>query len=70
MVDLILLVGGIVLLAVALRLDARRREEELLRRIDSLCDSPGAVAATVDQATEDERKREEEWRRQNPRGNF
>lgn len=65
--DLVLLIGGFALLAVAYALYQRQRERDLVNRLKGAGRDPSAVLGEMDRAIADERDREEFWHRQNPR---
>ncbi len=66
--DLALLAGGVVLLVAAINMLQRKRERDLLARIDRAGSDPHLAAAEMDRAIQAEKERKEFWRRQNPRG--
>ena len=68
MTDLLLLAGGIALLYVTYSLNERRKEQQLVARLKAARSSTKAVIDEMDRATEEERKRQEFWYRQNPKG--
>lgn len=64
--DIVLLAGGIALLGLAWTLAQRRREREVMDRLERAGRDPAAVLGELDAAIREDRKREEFWKRQNP----
>ena len=61
---LVVIIGGLVLLAVAYKLHQQQREKDLLQRIQRSEGDPSLLMAEMDQAIAQEKKRKEFWKRQ------
>jgi len=68
MTDILIFCAGIALLCLAYTLHERKKERDLLTRLKAASSSRKAVVDELERATEEERKRQEFWYRQNPSG--
>ncbi len=68
MSDFLLFASGIALLIIANILYQRQRERTLMERLNSAGNDPDAASKVMDIAIAEEKKREEFWYHQNPKG--